>query len=146
LAAALAASLFAMMALVSIDVLGRYVFNAPIRGAFEIMQCLMALVVFTGMPLVTESREHIAVGLLDAVGGPRFALLRGFFNNAVSTAVTGFIAMRLWDQGASMAKSGTVIGLVAIPVAPFAYFMSLMSGVTAAAFLAHALGMLLSRR
>ena len=42
----MAVFLFVMMVLTAADVIGRYVFNAPISGAFEIVQYLMALVVF----------------------------------------------------------------------------------------------------
>ena len=138
LTAVLAVSLFAMMALVFADVLGRYFLDSPIRGSYELTQTLMAIVVFSGFPLVTQSREHITVAILQNLGGKWASTLRGIGIDLVSAVVVGFMALRLWDQAVSLGKSGYVIGLVAIPMAPFAYFMCVMSLAAAAVCFVHA--------
>jgi len=138
LAFLLATSLLAMMALVFIDVFGRYFFGAPIRGSYEITQCLMALVVFFGFPLVTEAREHITVGLFQEIGGAGFRRWRRIAIDALSAGVVVFMGLRLWEQGEALARSAQVSGLTNIPIAPFAFFMSVMSFLGAAVFLAQA--------
>ena len=44
--------LFSMMILTFIDVIGRYLFNAPVYGAAEIIQILLIGVIFSAMPIV----------------------------------------------------------------------------------------------
>lgn len=59
-----AIALFLMAALTFVDVVGRY-FNAPIFGAAEMIQYLLALTVFAGMGLACVSGSHIAVDIFD---------------------------------------------------------------------------------
>jgi len=63
--AVLILSLFAMVVLTFADVVGRRFFNAPIYGAHDLTEHLMALIVFSGLPLLTAARGHLCVDLLD---------------------------------------------------------------------------------
>lgn len=58
-------SLFAMVALTFADVIGRRFFDAPIYGAHDLTEHLMAVIVFSGLPLLTSARGHLCVDLLD---------------------------------------------------------------------------------
>lgn len=58
-------SLFLMVALTFADVLGRRLFNTPIYGAHDLTEHFMAVIVFTGLPLLTAARGHLCVDLLD---------------------------------------------------------------------------------
>ncbi len=51
----------AMVILTSVDVVSRYLFNAPIGGAFEITEILLLLFIYTALPLATLSKTHIEV-------------------------------------------------------------------------------------
>ncbi|WP_212747067.1 TRAP transporter small permease [Marinobacter alexandrii] len=62
---ALIVTLLAMVILTFSDVLGRHLFNAPIYGAHDVTEHLMAIIVFCGLPLLTSSRGHLAVDLFD---------------------------------------------------------------------------------
>ena len=62
---ALIVTLFAMVALTFADVFGRHLFNAPIYGAHDVTEHLMAIIVFCGLPLLTSARGHLAVDLFD---------------------------------------------------------------------------------
>ena len=55
--------LFLMMAITFVDVIGRYLLNAPIFGAAEMIQFLLAGTIFSGLVLVSHSDSHIAVEL-----------------------------------------------------------------------------------
>lgn len=121
---------FAMMAVTCVDVVGRYVFTAPLPGAVEINELLLGLMVFGALPLVTAGREHVSIGLLDnlfrgAVDRVRQALL-----NLVSGAVIGITAYRLWLKADELAANGDTTLYLRIPAAPFGYFMSLAAAVT----------------
>ncbi|MEY5028416.1 MAG: hypothetical protein RLZ63_731 [Pseudomonadota bacterium] len=57
--------LFAMVALTFIDVLGRRLFNTPVFGANDITEHLMAVIIFSGLPLLTAQRGHLSIDLFD---------------------------------------------------------------------------------
>ena len=63
----IAVSVFAMMMITVVDVFGRYVLNAPLRGASELVGLLLAAMVMLGLPSVSARREHIAVGALEGI-------------------------------------------------------------------------------
>ena len=48
-------TLFGLMALTCVDVVGRYFFNAPLDGATELTQIMLGIVVFAILPLVSFS-------------------------------------------------------------------------------------------
>jgi TRAP-type C4-dicarboxylate transport system permease small subunit len=58
-------ALFMMMLLITVDTAGRYFFNQPIHGAFEITEdYLMVMVVFLGLSYSYKKGEHIKIDLL----------------------------------------------------------------------------------
>lgn len=57
--------LSAMVALTFVDVVGRRLFNTPVFGANDITEHLMALIIFSGLPLLTARRGHLSIDLLD---------------------------------------------------------------------------------
>ncbi|MEY4696608.1 MAG: hypothetical protein RIT14_1036 [Pseudomonadota bacterium] len=64
----------AMVALTFTDVIGRRLFDHPVFGAHDLTEHLMALLVFTGLPLLTLAAMHLKVDLFDKVLlQPRFA-------------------------------------------------------------------------
>lgn len=58
-------ALLAMVLLTFADVIGRRFFNIPIYGAHDITEHMMAIIVFSGLPLLTSARGHLAVDLFD---------------------------------------------------------------------------------
>jgi TRAP-type C4-dicarboxylate transport system permease small subunit len=57
--------LSAMVALTFTDVVGRHLLNTPVFGANDITEHLMAVIIFSGLPLLTAQRGHLSVDLLD---------------------------------------------------------------------------------
>ena len=57
--------LFAMMTITAVDVAGRYLFNRPIAGGFELTEILLAALIYCGLPLVSARREHIVIDTFD---------------------------------------------------------------------------------
>lgn len=122
--------LFALMVLRCVDVVGRYAFNAPVPGAAELTGLGLALLIFATLPIITAYREHVSVGLLELVGG-RFSRYTRRLERAVllatSLAALALMAWRLWVKGSELASYGDGTSYLNIPVAPFAYFMSVMT-------------------
>jgi len=130
-----AGTLFALMVLRCIDVVGRYAFNAPVPGASELTGLGLALLIFATLPIVTAYGEHVSVGLLELVGG-RFSRYTRRLERAVllltSLTALALMAWRLWVKGGELASYGDGTSYLNIPVAPFAYFMSVMTALAVA--------------
>jgi TRAP-type C4-dicarboxylate transport system permease small subunit len=123
----LALVVFAMMALIFVDVFLRYVFSAPIPGGFEIVKFMLAFMIFTALPLVTWSEGHIVVSLFDSF----FTGRRGFVQRVavmlVSAACLLLIAFLMWHQADSLRNSEQVTGFLEWPIYPIAYVMCAFS-------------------
>jgi TRAP-type C4-dicarboxylate transport system permease small subunit len=61
----------AMMLLTFTDVVARYVFRRPVRGAFEITELMLLVLIFAGLPLVSFTDEHAVMDFVDRVLGAR---------------------------------------------------------------------------
>src|SRR5436309_8236212 len=71
LGAAAAILLFCLMALTTADVIGRYLFNSPLRGAFEITELMLLALIFAGLPLASRADEHVCLDFIDRPLGAR---------------------------------------------------------------------------
>jgi len=60
-----AVALLGIMLLMLVDVAGRYLFNAPVPGAGEVIELLMGITVFAALPLVTARGEHVRLDYLE---------------------------------------------------------------------------------
>src|SRR6186713_311433 len=96
LGAAAAVLLFCLMTLTTADVIGRYIFNWPLRGAFEITELLLLALIFAGLPLVSRADEHVTLDFIDAALGERGrGLLRRFVDVVCGLIILG-LAWRVW--------------------------------------------------
>ena len=124
LKAIMAIFLFVMMALTAADVIGRYVLNAPISGAFEIVQYLMAIVVFAALPVTTASDSHLSVSLIPTTLGGPIGRAHRIFIRLVSALALLVIAWRMASQAQILAGSQQVSGYLELPLAPIAATMA----------------------
>lgn len=119
--------LFVMMALTAADVICRYVLNAPISGAFEIVQYLMAVVVFAALPVTTASDGHLSVSLIPTdMRGP-IGRAHRIFIRLVSALALLVIAWRMASQAWILESSQQVSGYLQLPLAPIAAVMSVFA-------------------
>ena len=125
-----ATTVFLMMAITFVDVAGRYMFSAPIPGGFELIEFLMPLSIFAGLPIITRRRTHIVVSILDRWFRGGVGEMRRLVVDAGSLAVVAFIAERMWSQGDGLAEAQIESGYLEWPVAPAAYAISVLSVVT----------------
>ena len=124
LEAVIALCLLAMVALTVLDVAGRYFFNAPLAGGYEISEILMGLTVFAALPLASRAESHLAIGLLtDRLTGNARRLHR-IVILAISTAGLGFIGWRMTVQAGIMYGSMASTGSLRLPLWPVASAMA----------------------
>ena len=116
--------LLSLVLITCVDVVGRYFFSAPLAGAFELTELLLAALVFAALPLTTERREHIEVDLLNAFLGRRARQVLSAFAGLFSAALLATFAWRLASHAAKAAGDGAVTNALEIPLAPFGYLAS----------------------
>lgn len=116
-------SLLAFMTLLTtVDVVGRYLFNRPLRGAFELTEVLMAALIFAALPLVTLRSEHIAVDLLDLWIPARARRLQRTLVELVCASVVAVLAWVMFGQARQTALDGLQTDALRLPLAPILYF------------------------
>lgn len=92
-------ALFAMMWLTFADVILRGAANAPIRGASEVTEILLASVVFLALPATSLRGQHIAVDLLDGFFAPMALRLRDALVQIICAGLLLWPAIFIWEHG-----------------------------------------------
>jgi TRAP-type C4-dicarboxylate transport system permease small subunit len=123
---AASAILFALMSLTFVDVLARYVFNRPIRGAFEVTELLLLVLIFAGLPLVSHADEHVTMDFVDRwlAQAARRALSRAI--DLLVAALMFFMTWQVWIRAGRVSSYGDATDVLRIAYAPFVYFMAAM--------------------
>jgi TRAP-type C4-dicarboxylate transport system permease small subunit len=125
-----AITLLAMLVLTVADVFGRYVMNAPINGANELLRFLIGGVIFLALPVVTATDEQITVDLLDHLYSDRIAAIRRLIVDVVSAVALIILADWIVFRADRLANYGYVSDFLHLPLAPMAYFIAFMTVVT----------------
>ena len=126
------AVLLAMMVLTVIDVIARYVFSRPVRGAFEVTELMLVVLIFAGLPLVSFAEEHAVMDFVDRVTGPR---TRHGLRRVVELLNAGFmgaLAWLVWRKADRISQYGDSTDVLRILYGPFVYFMALALALAAA--------------
>ncbi len=127
--------LFCMMALACVDVIGRYILNKPVQGAFELTEMMLAGLIFAGLPLVTLEQGHVTVDVLDPVTPDALLRLQHVIASLIAMVATAYLTWRLWLRGASMLAAGETTAQLKFTLAYLTFTMSVLMGLTALAFL-----------
>lgn len=125
LGACCALLIVSLVAVTCIDVVGRYVFEAPLVGAFEMTQMLLGALVFCALPLTTERREHVEVDLLRTLLGTSVNRFLNCFASLFSMALLLTFGWQLIIHGLGEIEKGTVTNDLSIPLGPLGIFAGL---------------------
>lgn len=86
--------LLGLMALVTFDVVMRYVLRIPFLGAYELTELAIVLIVFLGLPYCAITDGHVAVDAFDAwLNRPAFRWLHG----VVALVGAALLAVMSWE-------------------------------------------------
>lgn len=124
-----------MMAITTIDVVLRYFFNAPLKGAFEMTEISMAMVIFGGMSLATARREHITVNLLEGRLSPRLRRWQRVGADLVCAAAVAVLGWRVALRGTRLLDTNETTLVLGIQRGLIAYAMALLCALAVAVFL-----------
>ncbi|MEZ5477712.1 MAG: TRAP transporter small permease [Thiolinea sp.] len=117
--------LLGISGLMFVDVIGRYFLNMPVKGAFDLIEALMALCAFWFLPLLSRDDQHISVTLLRArsgwVANIQHALIELICLGVALLMGYGLFEIALEYQ--AIQESSLILGL---PKAPFVMICALV--------------------
>jgi TRAP-type transport system small permease protein len=126
-----AVALAAMMFLTAFDVVMRYVFNQPVKGALEMVEYLMAVLVSFSIAYCAEQKGHVTVDLIMAGFSKRVQAFFNFITNLMALVLTGLICWQsilyITDTHSSRLTSAVLL----IPAYPFVAVVAVGFGVYA---------------
>ncbi|MBL8340445.1 MAG: TRAP transporter small permease [Rubrivivax sp.] len=135
LTAVAAAALFAMMWLTFADVFARKFLPNAVRGAVELTELLMLVMIFCALPLVALAHEHIVFDLFDRLLPARLLRWQKVLSQALTALVFGGAAWLVWQRAVRTAAVGDMTSALEIRLAPY-HFMA--AGMLALSALVHA--------
>lgn len=132
--------LFIMMMLTFVDVIGRYIFTAPVFGAAEMIQFLLAMTIFGGLCLVNARDEHITVELFEPQIDRWIPHARRLIVQVFSVVMMAVIAFQLYQFALDAERVGTKTVVLEWPFATVAFTVA---GLSAASLVMQILGLML---
>ena len=124
--------LFLMMLLTAVDVAGRYLFNKPFPGGFELTEMMLAALIYCGLPLVSKRREHIVIDTFDPWMSKRVKRGLDMLADVVCSVTLAGIGWLIFRRALRVAEYGDTTSVLKLPLAPVAWLMGAMIVVTAA--------------
>lgn len=101
-------ALAAMMLVVVCDVASRYLFNHPVRGAYDLVEMLLPLTIFFGLPSVVAGRQEIVIDLIDGLlpQGVRRVFIG--VSSLLGIAMLCFVEWSMWGPAQQAYRYGDV--------------------------------------
>ncbi len=117
------------MLLVGADVVGRYLFNTPVPGTFELSEVMLALIIFLALPYVQYKRANIAIEMVSDHYPPKVREVFDICCMLLGVLVFGLLA----ERGVELTLSSWEIheiseGTIPFPMTPFKMMVPLGFG------------------
>ncbi len=129
-------ALFILMLMTFCDVILRSVFNSPIEAATELTRILMAVLVFSVLPIISVTNGHIAVDLTDGIFHRlRLSRVRDGLIYVFSGAMLYWPVQRVWVLAERARDYGDVTEYLSVPTFLVGWFITLSVAVTALAMI-----------
>lgn len=123
--------ILAMVGVTCVDVTGRYLFHAPLQGAYELNEILLPALVFLSLPGITWRDGHVKVSLVDSLLGPKARTVRECAFNLLSAAALAVLTWHLLLLAERKAAIGETAASLGVPLAPIAYLVAGTVGLSA---------------
>jgi len=113
-----------MVLLITLDVVLRYFFNRPIKGSYELVQFMLALLVFLGLAYMQTRKGHISVSLFTSKLAPGQMAVVGSATYLLCLIIYVLISWRCILQGETLRVGGTSSDVLSIPIFPFMWVVA----------------------
>ncbi|MBV1708211.1 MAG: TRAP transporter small permease [Hyphomicrobiales bacterium] len=120
-----------MMLVTVTNVVLRYLFASPISGNDEIIQYLLAILIFAAFPIVTVNRRHFAVSLFAGRARGRALFYSHMLEFAVSLLGCAIMTWKLATEAQELFAEHMTTMVLGLPQGPLAVWMSALSGIAA---------------
>ncbi len=117
--------LFGMMLLTTCDVIGRYIFNLPITGAYEITEAMMVTLVFFFIGYTQASKAHVAVDLVVRLLPRKIEIIINILTQVISLLMmllVAWMSIVRWVELMGIREHTPILG---IPISPFLLILAL---------------------
>ncbi len=123
-------ALFAIMVLTFFDVGGRKFLERSIPGSLELTELLMVVVIFAGLPLVSQRDEHVVFNSLDATLPAFVRRVQTVIVQLLCAAVMLGLGYLMTRTGYQFWLTGETTAQLKLPKAPFIFGIGLLCAVT----------------
>jgi TRAP-type C4-dicarboxylate transport system permease small subunit len=117
-------ALFAMMCLTVVDVVGRYVFNSPILGAFEITEFMVLIMVFSFLGYAQAQKAHVTVDIFYDKFPANVRRIIAIANYIISFIVMLIVCWMGFEKAVETWQTGEKPLNLAVLNYPFVFFLS----------------------
>lgn len=117
-------ALFAMMCITVVDVVGRYAFNSPMLGAFEITEFLVLVTVFSFLGYAQSEKSHVTVDILVNLFSKKKQNYIDLFNYTISFILILLVSWKGFEKAIEAFGTGEKPMNLSVPDYPFVFFMS----------------------
>ena len=101
-----------------VDVLLRWIANAPIKGLNDINVLAVVIVIAACLPLVVAERQNITIKFLGSAVGPRASLWLDAFGSLALLVYVAAVGWQLAVYTQELAQAGRTTWLLLLPVTP----------------------------
>ncbi len=136
-------ALFSMMAITVIDVIGRYLFNKPVLGAFELTEFLVLILIFSFLAYTEAQKRHICVEIISDLLPRRVQFVCSVINYTICLLVFALITYMSVDKALELMQTGETSPNLVIPNYPFVFFITLGSFVMCIEYVKDLIGLFL---
>ena len=110
-----------LMSLATVNVVARFFFNAPYRGAYELVGFLGAIVIAFALGYTQKRKDHIVVDILTEKFPKRVNKILDGVNYFITTIFFAIVSWQVFVWGMKISKSGEVSETLKIIFHPFVY-------------------------
>jgi TRAP-type C4-dicarboxylate transport system permease small subunit len=130
-----AVALFAQMCLVTADVVGRYLFDSPITGVYEITEFMILIIIFSFLASTQAAKRHVHVDLLVNRLPGRLQWIVALINHIVCLLLMALMTWMAFQRALDLYRAGEASPNLGVPEYPFVLFLMLGAAVMCVEYL-----------
>jgi len=116
---------FMMVILTCIDVFGRYFFNKPLEGSYELISFFSAIAISSALAYTTLNKGHISVSFIIQKFPDLPRKIFVFLTNFLVTIFLVLLAWKTFEYANDIKKQGELSMTLKLPFYYFLYFNTL---------------------
>ena len=117
------------------DVGGRYLFNRPILGVFEITEFMVLVLIFSFLGYTQGKKSHVSVDLFMRHFPEKLKTLIEIVNHLACLVIMSLIAWMGVEKAFELMEAGEASPNLALPTYPFVFFLVLGCAVMCVEFI-----------